>query len=298
MSDLAHFLVIGQGDIGLAVTNKLASLGKQVTGMARGESQDYQRHHRASFIQADAKQLCASQIASFSHIAIVVTPDEYNETAYKNTYLGIAEHIAGLADELPNLQYLIFISSTGVYGQDNGEWIDETVSPQIPSRGGSQYILQAEQVLQKHFKERAVIIRPSGIYGKERLMRVRKAQQKDKPIMPQWEWTNRILDTDLVQIITEVLLLASDDTKVCQLKPVYIATDYVPVTSYELSCWLCQQLATQPPEPEAQENESHAHPVMSGKRLHSNIPLPWLQYPDWHVGYRHILQSLDIKQTS
>ena len=29
--------------------------------------------------------------------------------------------------------------------------------------------------------------------------------------------------------------------------------------------------------------------AVTGKRLHSNIPLGWLDYPDWQAGYRDIL---------
>ncbi|WP_230661196.1 SDR family oxidoreductase [Psychrobacter sp. I-STPA10] len=276
-----NFLIIGQGDIGLPVTNALAAQGKAVTGLARGVQTNYELHAAAQFLQADATQLTAEQLQPFSHIAIIVTPNEYSETAYRHTYLGIAEHIADLADHLPNLQRLVFISSTGVYGQDAGEWIDETVQPLPPKRQGSQYILAAEKTLQNAFVNKTIIIRPSGIYGKQRLMRIRQAQKADSIILPAYEWTNRIIDTDLVTVIVKVLTL-TDNTR---LKPLYIATDYRPVTSYELTCWLCEQLGTAQPSIDMTKGAS-------GKRLHSNIPLDWLNYPDWQLGYQLILATL------
>ena len=278
----ANFLIIGQGDIGLPVSNMLAAQGIAVTGLARKAKEDYALHPNADFLQADAVQLTAEQLQPFSHIAIIVTPNEYSEAAYRNTYLGIAEHIASLADNLSNLQRLVFISSTGVYGQDAGEWIDDTVQPLAPKRQGSQYILDAERVLQKAFANKAIIIRPSGIYGEKRLMRIRKAKEAENIVLPAYEWTNRIMDTDLVTIISHVLT-ETDDT---MLKPIYIATDYRPVTSYELTCWLCEQLGTAQPNMDTDKKEA------SGKRLHSNIPLEWLDYPDWQLGYEHILQTL------
>lgn len=285
-----HILVIGQGDIGLPVTNTLAEQGMQVTGLATKERTHYALHPKADFIQADARQLTAEQLLPFHHIAIIVTPNTYSEEAYRATYLGIAEHIGSLASALPNLQRIVFISSTGVYGQDNGEWIDETVAPIAPKRQGSQFILQAETALQTAFADKAIVIRPSGIYGEQRLMRIRKAKEGDKVSLPLHAWTNRIMDTDLVRIIVHILTLNAENTAHnTPLKPLYLATDYRPVTSYELTCWLCQQMDITPP------NIDTTHTQMTGKRLLSNIPRDWLTYPDWQMGYGHILQSLDKK---
>ena len=270
-------LIIGQGDIGLPVTNKLAQDGLNVTGLARSERSHYQLDDKADFMQADALTLTAEKLKDFTHVAIIVTPDEYSTSGYHNSYLAINQHLAGLADELNNLERIVFISSTGVYGQDNGEWVDEDTKPLTPEREASQVILQAEQALQQSFDDKAVIIRPSGIYGRERLMRVRKAKEPQKEPIAAGAWTNRIMDTDLVNIIAEVLTIEVP-------KPVYIASDYLPVTTFELTTWLCQQLG------EALPVLDDKNTAMTGKRLHSNIPLAWLTYPDWQIGYQDILR--------
>ncbi|UNK05877.1 NAD-dependent epimerase/dehydratase family protein [Psychrobacter raelei] len=284
-SQTSKYLIIGQGDIGLAVTNVLAQQQLKVTGLARGERQSYDLNEQADYLQADALTLTAEQLYAFTHIAIIVTPDGYETKNYKHTYLGVAQHVANLADQLPKLQRVVFISSTGVYGQDNGEWIDDTVVPVAPKREASKYILQAEQALQQIFAERAVIIRPSGIYGEQRLMRLRQAKEADKAPMPVSAWTNRIMDTDLVTIIVKVLTLSASEP----IAPMYLATDYVPVTSYELMVWLCNKLGTTPPAVLSETDKAQ----VSGKRLHSNIPRDWLQYPDWKSGYMHILQAIE-----
>lgn len=279
-------LIIGQGAIGLAVTNELANQGVEVTGLARGKRSQYQLADNAKYIQANAHQLTAEQINGFTHITIIVTPDNYQAEDYQQTYLGIAEHIAQLAEDLPQLERVVFISSTGVYGQDKGEWIDDTVAPQLPKRDASRYILQAEQALQLAYGERTVIIRPSGIYGKQRLMRVRKAGEDNKEPMPRFAWSNRIMDTDLVTIIVQVLKAQAN-----QLKPLYLATDYAPVTSFELTSWLADKLDSSQPTV-LNEGQKGSELVMSGKRLHSNIPREWLQYPDWQTGYTEIMASV------
>jgi nucleoside-diphosphate-sugar epimerase len=277
MVDMHNILIIGQGDIGLAVTNKLAQDGINVTGLARRERQNYALSDHAKFMQADALTLSAEQLQDFTHIAIIVTPDEYSTNGYHNSYLAINQHLAALANKLPTLKRIVFISSTGIYGQDNGQWIDKDTTPMLPKRESSQVILQAEQALQQGFDDRAIIIRPSGIYGRERLMRVRKAKESEKQPIIAGAWTNRIMDSDLVNIVAKVLTIEEP-------KPVYIATDYLPVTSFALTTWLCEQLG------EALPTRDDKNSAMTGKRLHSNIPLAWLTYPDWQSGYQDILR--------
>ena len=275
-----NILIIGQGDIGLPVTNKLAQDGLTVTGLARRDRQNYALSDDAKFMQADALTLTAEQLQNFTHIAIIVTPDEYSTSGYHNSYFAINQHLATIADKLPTLERIVFISSTAIYGQDNGEWIDDDIMPMLPKREASQVILQAEQALQQGFDDKAIIIRPSGIYGRERLMRVRKAKEPQKQPIAAGAWTNRIMDSDLVTVITKVLTIEEP-------KPVYIATDYLPVTTFELTTWLCEQLGEVLPVLDDKNT------AISGKRLHSNIPLAWLTYPDWQIGYQDILRHQD-----
>ena len=271
-------LIIGQGDIGLPVTNKLAQDGFNVTGLARRERHHYALDDKANFLQADALTLTAEQLQDFSALAIIVTPDEYSTSGYHDSYLAISQHLATLTDKLTNLARIVFISSTAVYGQDKGEWIDENTAPVMPAREASQVILQAEEALEQGFGDKTIIIRPSGIYGRERLMRLRKAREPQKEPVAVAHWSNRIMDRDLVTIIANVMTIDMP-------KPLYIATDYAPVTTFELSTWLSEQINAVPPT--IDDNKT----AVTGKRLHSNIPLAWLDYPDWQAGYCDILRQ-------
>lgn len=275
------YLIIGQGDIGLPVTNALASRSLEVTGLARHNREHYNLAKNAQFLQADALSLSADQLQSFNRIAVIVTPDEYSASGYENSYLKICQHLASL--NLPNLERIVFISSTGIYGQNHGEWIDETIDPApLDDNSTSNFILNAEKALQNGFADKAIIIRPSGIYGRDRLMRVRQAQKDDKDPIAQNQWTNRIMDSDLVTIIVNVLTIDLP-------KPMYLATDYLPVTNFELTTWLSNQLGSTKP---VIDNDKTAS---TGKRLHSNIPRDWLGFPDWQSGYDDILQHGNLQ---
>lgn len=304
-----QYLIIGQGGIGLAVTNDLAKKGYLVTGLARRHRDDYELHQNAKHIQADALTLDATVLADFTHIAIIITPDRYDANAYRDAYLAVAKHLANMAMALPKLERVVFISSTGVYGQDDGEWVDVLTKPKVPNHAGSAYILQAEQALQQAFKDQAVIIRPSGIYGKTRRRLIEQAKQSlNDESNGAIHWTNRIMDSDLVTVVVNVLTLAKPE-------PLYLASDYAPVSRAELMTWLKHCLAKNSTTNHLNTNYSNTnhlntnhgndtdttdhqtptqyqdktHQNMTGKRIHSNIPRAWLQYPDWQSGYAYLL---------
>src|SRR5690606_16556836 len=78
---------------------------------------------------------------------------------------------------------LIFISTTGVYGDAGGEVVDEN-TPCDPARPGGQALLAAEQILQSgpHWSTRGTILRLAGLHGPGLLPR--SADIRPRPPMP------------------------------------------------------------------------------------------------------------------
>ncbi len=72
----------------------------------------------------------------------------------------------------PETGRIIYVSSTGVYGQQDGSWVDEQ-SDCRPQRPGGQACLDAEQLLlASRWSSRAIILRLAGIYGPQRIPRL------------------------------------------------------------------------------------------------------------------------------
>lgn len=281
-------LMIGLGKIGLPVAKQLAAQGHCMIGVSRTRPKDIaQDCDNLYFVASDARTLAIAQLSQWtsqiSQICIIVSPDTLSLQGYRDSYYAIAEHVVRLGDHLPNLKRVVFISSTGVYGQNAGEIIDINTPVSAPASATSQVILQTEQLLQQHFKDKSVIIRPSGIYGQSRLRLLNMAKQlaaqspNKASDYPSNTWTNRIMDTDLVSIIGKVI-------NVGQTVPVYLATDNAPVPLYTVLNYLAtaQGLSLSLPciEP------------TTGKRIITNLPATWFNYPDWQSGYQHILSSL------
>lgn len=82
-------------------------------------------------------------------------------------------HVAGLRsvlDALPeSTGRVIYVSSTGVYAQDAGEWVDEE-SECEPTREGGQACLAGERLLFAHARGRdGLVLRLAGLYGAGRV---------------------------------------------------------------------------------------------------------------------------------
>lgn len=97
-------------------------------------------------------------------------------------------------------QRLVLVSTTGVYGDCAGEWVDEARPPQ-PQADRARRRLDAETVWREWSESRGVplaILRVAGIYGPDKLpvTRLRSAE----PVLLESEspWSNRIHIDDLV----------------------------------------------------------------------------------------------------
>src|SRR5574340_490501 len=78
-------------------------------------------------------------------------------------------HVDGLRALLdalaPSTRRIIAVSSSGVYGQTDGQWVDES-TPCQPTREAGIAFVAAEQMLAEHgLGVRAVVLRLAGLYG-------------------------------------------------------------------------------------------------------------------------------------
>lgn len=164
-------LVIGSGFLGFPLTQRWRSEGNSVFATTRSD-------HRASIFSDAGLQpivldttkpatLEQLQTLKFDTVVVAVGMDRKRYDSVHDVYVG------GLRNVLDNLNesigQLIYVSSTGVYGDFAGAWIDEN-SPTEPQRDGGKACLEAEQLLQSSdFADRTTILRMAGLYGNERV---------------------------------------------------------------------------------------------------------------------------------
>jgi len=136
----------------------------------------------------------------------------------------------------------VLISTTGVYGDCNGEWIDET-RPLNPLADRAHRRADAEVQTQRFCKSHdipLVILRVAGIYGPGKVPV--KRIQSGEPIVRREDspFTNRIHAHDLVDICQKALLDES-------ITGIYNVTDGHPGTMYEYFTGIADKLGLPPP---------------------------------------------------
>ncbi|MAD58443.1 MAG: hypothetical protein CMK44_07725 [Porticoccus sp.] len=255
-------LFAGCGDIGVRVIRTLSDNNLyghwQTLAMRREPSA------LPSDIEAIKGDLCDSEnflfILDNSNIDIIVitlTPDYMSDQGYLDSYVTGANVLKSTLKKLSyRPQLIVWVSSTGVYSQCCGEWVDESSVASSKSYRGKR-LLEAENIVKSISEElsvdentsiKSVIIRFSGIYGPYRGRLLNNI--KEGRIAPKYPiiWTNRIHVDDCVGIIIHILKLYSQKKYVSDL---YIGTDDQPVPTHEIQTWLANQMGVIP----TQKNE-------------------------------------------
>jgi nucleoside-diphosphate-sugar epimerase len=238
---MARILIAGCGDIGAAAGRRLVYYGHEVVGLKRRPPGD---DDKLTYIKADLTSM--SDIAvldtQFDLVIYILTPDDRSEQSYRNAFEIAANNLLQRFSQTEHATRFIFVSSTSVYGQTNGEWVDEQ-SVTDPKTVTGRIILQAETNFLSHNAGNCVI-RFSGIYGRNRsrlLDTVRKGG--DVQYEPPY-YTNRIHRDDCIEIIRFIAnKLVAGET----VEPVYLASDDDPAPKWDVFNYLARMLQVQPP---------------------------------------------------
>lgn len=164
-------LVIGCGFLGLPLALRWQNQGDSVFATTRNKQRSLEFSdiglHPLILDTTDPVSLEQLQQQSFDTVVVAVGMDRSRYDSVHHVYVGGLENVLKNLSE--DIGQLIYVSSTGVYGDFGGEWVDES-SPTDPQRDGGKACLEAEQLLQSsRFSDRATVLRMSGLYGNERV---------------------------------------------------------------------------------------------------------------------------------
>ncbi len=273
-----RILIAGTGFVGTAVARYFRSKNQKVWATTR--SNDKAAQLKGLGIQplvcdlTDPATLKDVPVVQFAVIG--VAPDTRDPANYRKVYL---EGVRNLLEQLkqgPGLQLLVYISSTGVYPDSGGAWVDEN-TPLEPDSERSKVLLDAEaQVLNSGLP--SIVFRLGGIYGPER-NQVLKLRNGEWPESRVDAYVNMIHLEDIVQAMPVLFNRA-------ECGQVYIGVDDEPVKRSEMFAWLSEKLRL--------ENQAVFDPNQKtgGKRCR-NTKLKSLgfefKYPNFKKGYEPLL---------
>ncbi len=195
------------------------------------------------------------------------------------------EGLRNLLERLPALvRRLVYASSTSVYGQSDGEWVDED-SPAEPIQESGRVCLEAEQVARLWARAAGaslVVLRFSGLYGPDRVIR-RALLQRGEPIPGDpARFLNLVHIDDAAQAAIAALDAARPD-------PLYLVSDDRPMERREYYALAARLLDAPPPryEPSAVGRAGvvpdTANRRIANRRMHNGLGVD-LRYPDIMAG--------------
>lgn len=166
-------VVAGLGYSGSAIAAEALAAGFDVVGTARTPA----TARPPAGVTVVAFGTAGAAIRAATHLVVTAAPEEGGDPV-------LAAHAADIA-AAPHLRWIGYISTTGVYGDRGGAWVDEATPP-APTQARSQRRLAAEQAWRAAAGARALdLFRTGGIYGPGRsaLDEVRDgvARRVDKP---------------------------------------------------------------------------------------------------------------------
>ena len=295
-------LISGCGYVGSALGLLLASEGHTVFGLRRDTSALAPGIHP---INADLSAPLPPGVLPEDLDAVVhtVSPGGSTDESYKTAYVDGPRNLLSALAPRNALRRFVLVSSTGVYGQRNGEWVDEDSPTGSVSASGLR-LLEGERLVLGGAVP-AVVLRLGGIYGPGRSGMIERAfheppRDEDPP-----RYTNRIHRDDCAGALRHLLLLQDPD-------PIYLGVDHEPATRRTIAGWLASQpggplleaVSPSPPAVRVDANEtprgasrartnkrcSNARLVASGYRF---------RYPTFREGFTALLhQTKDGDSTS
>lgn len=276
-------LIAGCGDIGSRVARRLLALDWRVHGLRR---QVERLPTGVLGVAADLHQARCPDAwprEPLDYLLYCVAATQHDEAGYQAAYVdGLRHVLAWLADNQQTPRRIFFVSSSSVYGQSEGEWVDET-SPAAPSGFSGQLMRKAEQ-LALNAPAPATVVRLTGIYGpgRERLAaQVREGYQvASQPPL----YGNRIHADDAAGLLA---FLLQADARGEVLDDCYIGVDDAPTALHEVVEWLRSYLGV--------THRSQTQSIRrTGSKRCSNArakALGWTpQYPTYREGYAALLE--------
>ncbi len=273
-------LHLGFGDLGLRLVPLLNPSVYSITGVCRRTHE-----HQYSHLEICNRDLFQQQTfvdlfkRAFDVIVISMTPAVRSDEGYQQAYVQTCENLIKQLQQVnwrPRL--IVFVSSSSVYAQTNGEWVDES-SPTAPTEFNGKRLLEAENRLRESGFS-VCVVRFSGIYGpgRDRLIN----QVKTGKLSASQAYTNRIHIEDCARVLAHFI----EKQKTSSVDDLYLATDSCPETFHQVQQWLAEQLQIKDWALSDDTNERGNKKVSNSRLLNTGFEF---LYPGYRQGYARLL---------
>ena len=275
-------LIVGCGQLGFSIVKNADPDIFKLYGFSRSlkKSPPSIEMHQVDILKNEAIDVIKSVNPEI--IIYAVSADTQSVESYQDHYVAGLKKTYEAILELDHFKHLFFVSSTRVYGQKTTKILSELDIAE-PSDYGGEALIEAEAVA-RQLKDRATILRLSGIYGPNRTRMIQLAQSNPGNWPATNNWSNRIHEEDAARFI--VFLIKRIMLKE-PIEPLYLVTDGIPTKQYDVLTWIRKRLQL--------TTDTIEIPILeSGKQLQSvllNQNGFILKYPDFTYGYEAIIDK-------
>ena len=269
-----NVLLFGCGYVASVLAERLRASRAQITVIKRKAG----NLKGVSYIECDlAVQEPVLETAP-DYVVYSISADEHTDEAYERAYVRSLKNAIGALERCGFGGRFIFTSSTGVYSQTNGEWIDED-SPADSDTFSGKRLLEAEALL-ANTKFHPIVVRFGGIYGPGRTRLIEEVRGGTVTLTngsPQY--TNRIHRDDCAAMLNFLL-------NAPEVSPLYLGVDDEPSDRNAVIRWIADQLKV--PHPPFVEPGSRTGGKRCSNRLIREAGFE-PRYPSYREGYRQLL---------
>jgi len=291
ISSTKKLFCFGLGFTGSALVREVRARGWTASGTCR------ENVHKDVWARAGVQTYCfdgkegseavGNAVRDASHVLVTIPPQ-------KDTGDVVLKYFKKILADSSQLRWLGYLSTTGVYGNRDGGWMDET-SELKPGFDHQRRRVEAEgqwQDLYRKYQVPVHLFRLAGIYGPGRnlLQRVRlgSAKRIDQPGLV----FNRIHVDDVVQVLS-----ASMDHP--HPGAIYNVSDDLPSSPAEAVAFACELLHVEVPSLIALEDAGFSkmgrsfyltNKKVRNHKIKEELGVQ-LQYPDYKAGLRALLDT-------
>jgi Nucleoside-diphosphate-sugar epimerases len=233
MLDLS-VMVVGCGDVGGRLARQLLARGWQVSGLRRSIAQLPEGVVPVAADLSDAAIPAAWPQRAPDYLVYCVAASQHDEAGYQAAYVdGLRHVLAWLAARGQHPRRLLFVSSSSVFAQQEGEWIDETAATE-PEGYSGRVMLEAERLALASGIP-ASVVRLTGIYGPGREWLLSQVRQGYRVAEQPPLYGNRIHAEDAASLLAFLLQADADGVA---LDDCYIGVDDDPAPLADVVAWL------------------------------------------------------------
>lgn len=238
-------------------------------------------------------------LPSLSPRARVVVAVSYDRRSSMGRFESQVGGLRNLLEVLPSDIRLCYISTTGVYHQTDGSWVDES-SPAHPTRVGGRAHLRAEQLLHQMRPFAAWnVLRLAGIYGPNRVPRAADVVAGNPISSPDQGFLNLIHVQDAARAVMgsweRMNSLLGGDSSAGMQRRLYVVADNAPVVRGDFYREIARQCGAPAPRfvaPDANapvKMRSDTNKRVSNRKMKRDL-VPTLDFPDYRAGLADVLR--------